>query len=153
MRLTKTMPPIVIPDKVFIEERAFVETDGAGTYTAEVAIPVGARVLDVRWNNTALWTAVTSATLNVGDSDDPDGYFSAIDLKTGPAIDVNGAGGMSAIIGAATEAGAYKGLSKKYDAGGSITATIVTVGGTGDAGNSALTVLYCVPTIDNAIKA
>jgi hypothetical protein len=37
--------------------------------------------------------------LNIGDGDDADGYFAAIDLKTTPIADVNHAGGISSFLG------------------------------------------------------
>ena len=138
---------------VIVEERSFTETTGAGTYTATVAIPAGASVLDVIWDNTVLWTAATSATLNVGDGDDSDGYITGVDVKAAPAADVNGAGGISS-KGEDTGTGAYKGLVKKYSTGGTITATVVTIGASGNAGRSKLFVIYALPaSVIAAIKA
>ena len=79
---------------VMARSRHFVESDGPGTYTATVPIPIDATVLDVRFSNQFLWSAAT-ARLNVGDADDPDGYFADVDLKTFPVASVNGAGGIS----------------------------------------------------------
>jgi len=174
------------------EHRMFIEMAGAGTYTATINLPAHATVLDVRFSNSALWTADVSATLNVGDADDPDGYFSGVDLKTTPAASVHGAGGISSFLGGVgaetytptnvttdrafdanntsldeiadvlgtllndlkktTGAGAYAGLSKYSSNYQTITATIVTVGATGAAGRSRLTVIYAVSQGVNADK-
>jgi len=124
-----------------IESRSFTETAVAGTYTATVTIPTNAVVLDVIFKNSVVWNNSGTAVLNVGDADDPDGYITNVDVKTAPAADVNGAGGISS-KNEDTGTGAYKGLIKKYTTGGTITATIVTAGATGTAGRSSLYVIY-----------
>lgn len=140
-------------DQVVTAERTFTETTAAGTYTATVAVPAGATVLDVIWRNTALWTAATSATLNVGDDDDNDGYIAAVDLKSAPAADVNGAGGISTKA-SSTGTGAMKGAGGRYCAAAkTLTATVVTVGSTGNAGRSRLLVEYSQPVAEAATKA
>jgi len=137
---------------VFTEVRSFTETAEAGTYTATVVLPAGATVLDVRWSNQALWTAATSATLDVGDGDDPDGYFDAVDLQAAPIADVNGAGGISSFL-KDTGAGLYSGLTKYSASAQTITATVVTVGATGSAGRSRLRVLWSIAPVTAATKA
>jgi len=135
-----------------IETRSFTETAVAGTYTATVSIPANAIVLDVIFKNSVVWNNNGTATLNVGDVDDPDGYITAVDVKTAPIADVNGAGGISS-KNEDTGTGAYKGLFKKYTAGGTITASIVTTGATGTAGRSSLYVIYAMNQTDvSAIK-
>src|SRR3990172_11751838 len=66
---------------IVAQEVLFVETTGAGVYTGSVNIPAGATILNVRVRNTAAWTATSSATLIVGDTADPNGFYDAIDLK------------------------------------------------------------------------
>lgn len=132
--------------------RTFTETTGAATYTATVALPAGSIVHDVIWHNTAVWTASTSATLDVGDDDDADGYFTAIDLTAAPVADTVGAGGVSSFKGD-TGAGAYSGLTKYCAVAKTITATVVTVGASGNAGRSRLFVAYATPTAVAAVKA
>jgi hypothetical protein len=134
--------PSMLSSGVLTEVRTFIQTAGAGVYTAIVEIPSECMVLDVRWMNDALWGAATSATLNVGDADDVDGYFAAVDLKAAPIANVNGAGGISCFL-KDTGAGAYAGLTKYSSSLLVITAT-VTVVGTGTGGKSWLTVLYTV---------
>jgi len=136
---------------VIVKSRHFTESGAAGTYTATVAVPSYATVLDVRWSNQALWTAGTSATLNVGDTEDADGYFDAVDVKAAPIADVNGAGGISCFL-KDTGAGVYAGLTKHLPAGTTITATVVTVGTSGTAGRSRLTVVYAAGLGEGAAK-
>lgn len=55
--------------------------DGSGTsYTGTVEIPAGAVVHDVCFTSTVLWDG-TSASLDIGDDDDPNGWFAAVNLK------------------------------------------------------------------------
>ena len=53
----------------------------AGVWAANVEIPVGAVLLDVVVYAKTLWDAGTSATLIVGDTTDPNGWYAAVDLK------------------------------------------------------------------------
>jgi hypothetical protein len=131
-----------------VESRFFTETTGAGTYTATVTIPANTLVFDVCWNNIVVWDAATSATLNVGDAGDADGYVINVDVKTAPA-----AGSTVSNLLSGTGTGAYKGKPKWYESAGLITATVVTVGATGSAGRSRLNVIYMTPTATNATKA
>jgi hypothetical protein len=135
---------------VIAKHRTFTE-DGAGTYTATVVVPGCSTILDVRWSNKVVWSAATSATLNVGDTQDADGYFDDVDVKAAPIADVNGAGGISSFL-KDTGAGAYSGLTKYLEAGTTVTATVVSVGA-GTAGRSRLTVIYAVGEGLGAAKA
>jgi len=127
-------------------EVSFTETTGAGTYTANVAIPAGATLLDVQWSNGALWTASTSATLNVGDDDDTDSYFVNVNLKSAPAADINnGAGGISNFLSSSGTGDSAGFVKTAGSSGFTLTATVVTVGTTGNAGRSRLRALYMLP--------
>lgn len=65
---------------VTTEGVSFVE-DGSGTsYTATIEVPAGAVVHDVCFTSTVLWDG-TSASLIIGDDDDPNGWFEATDIK------------------------------------------------------------------------
>ncbi len=59
---------------------AFVEDGSGTTYTGTVPIPAGSFLWDVQFRSTVLWDG-TSAALDVGDDDDANGYFAAINLK------------------------------------------------------------------------
>ncbi len=158
-RSTSATPPGAVPlvgsSAVVTVERTFTETTGAGTYTATVPIPAGATVLDVIWRNTVVWTASTSASLTCGDDDNATGYIAATNVKAAPAADTNGAGaGISTALSLGATAGAYKGGAGKYCAAAkTITATVVTVGASGNAGRSRLLVRYAVPVVAAATKA
>ncbi len=126
-------------------ERSFTETTGAGTYTGSVTIPAGATIHDVIVNGVALWTATTSATMIVGDVTDPDGYYTAVDLKAtdllaGESISFGLAGG---------KAGAYianSQVSPRYAAAARVlTGSITTVGAAGSAGRTRMTVVFSMP--------
>jgi len=136
-----------------MEKRRFTETATAGTYTATVTIPANSLVVDVIWKNTALWTAATSATLDVGDADDANGYFAAIDLKTAPLAATPTVPTSISSLLEDTGSGAYKAMQKYSTSAQVITATVVTVGETGDAGRSSLFVTYATPTAVAATKA
>ena len=117
--------------------RTFTETAGAGTYTATVAVPAGYTLLNISVTSSAVWNNTTSATLNVGDDDDPDGYFATVDLKTVPAA----AGTISTLPNVtAGDYGVYCGAPKAYAGVKTITATVVTVHAVGDTGRSTLIV-------------
>ncbi len=137
-----------------MEMLAFRETTGAGTYRGTITVPANSLILDVVWKNSKLWTATTSATLNVGDEDDPDGYFANINLKAEPveATPTNPVSWSSFKSDAGTKAGAYAGLRKYSTSAQVITATVVTVGATGDAGISYMFVIYATPIAVNASK-
>jgi|WetSurMetagenome_2_1015567.scaffolds.fasta_scaffold152250_2 hypothetical protein len=75
------------PGTVRSEAVRFLEADGnvaggnAGVWTASIAVPADAILIDVIVHATALWTATTSATLIVGDTADDDGFFTGVNLK------------------------------------------------------------------------
>ena len=65
---------------VVIQGVSFTE-DGSGTsYTATVEIPAGAILRDIGFVTTVLWDG-TSASLVIGDDDDPNGWLEATNLK------------------------------------------------------------------------
>jgi len=125
-------------------ERVFTEADGAaaGTYTADVALPAGATLIDIIVNGVALWTAGTAATLIVGDGTDPDGYYTGVNLK---ATDLLAGESLSFAL-AGGKAGAYIANSQvtpRYaDAARTITGVVTTTGSAGDAGVTRMVVLY-----------
>ena len=143
------MPAVTLPAAlsggVFVVEKAIAE-NGAGTYTATVAIPAGATVLDVIFRNTVVWAAATSAAMTCGDTANATGYYSSTNVKTTPAADTNGAGaGLSTRLSLGASAGTYKGGGGKfYATADTITCTVTSVGA-GTAGRSRLLVEYAIP--------
>jgi hypothetical protein len=133
--------------------RSFTETAGAGTYTASVSLPAGATVLDIIIDGIALWTAATSATMKVGDVADDDGFFTAVNLKAtdllaGESLSLESAGG---------KAGAYVAnsqVSPRYSASArTISGVVTTVGGSGTAGRTRMTVIYTAPRAADVLPA
>jgi hypothetical protein len=134
-------------------ELTFTETTGAGTYTGTVSVPAGATLIDIIVVNVALWTATTSASLEVGDGTDPDGYYTAVDLK---ATDLLAGETLSFAQNGGVQ-GAYianSHVTPRYSASArTITATVVTVGAAGSAGRTRVIVIYTIPTATAATKA
>lgn len=132
-------------------EATFTEA-GAGTYTGSVAVPAGATILDIIVNAVALWTAATSAALDVGDVDDPDGYYIGINLK---ATDLIAGESMSFAL-AGGKAGAYIAnaqVSPRYSATARVISGIVTSVGAGTAGRTRMTVVYHLPVTADIVAA
>ncbi len=130
--------------------RDFVE-DGAGTYTGAVTIPAGATILDVIVDALALWTAATSATMIVGDTDD-DGYYTAVNLKATDLL----AGESISFALAGGKAGAYIANSqvtpRRTAAARTVNGIIASVGA-GTAGRTRMTVVYSLPTATDTATA
>lgn len=72
-------------------EMTFTE-DGKTTYTADVTIPANSWIIDIQVHAVALWDDGSSASLIVGDVGDPDGYFTAVDLKATDLLAGEGVG-------------------------------------------------------------
>ena len=151
-----TYPPIAITQGaseaqglVQAREVYFVET-ASETHTGAIAVPAGAWITDIIVQAEALWTAATSASLEVGDGDDPDGFYTAVDLK---ATDLIVSGGKQTISFATTGGveGAYLVGSATHWTGlynasaRTITATIAKVG-SGTAGRTRMIVVYVTPS-------
>ena len=131
-------------------EMIITETDGAGTYTATLSIPSGASVLDIIVNGLALWTNAGACTLIVGDGVDPDGFYTAVNLK---ATDLLAGESLSFAL-AGGKAGAYianSQVSPRYSAAArDIIAEVIAASTGGGAGRTRITVLWSLP--DNANK-
>lgn len=132
------------------------ELTGDGAYSISVTIPAGAVVIDFIITAEALWDSATSATLIVGDTADPDGFFTAVNAKTTPAVGtslrpdtVPGGTGDGAYLGDTN--GEFVGpatanFGRYYKAGSIITATI-TKSGAGTAGRTWFHVVYVLPEV------
>lgn len=132
-------------------ERQFIE-DGAGTYTAEVDLPAGATIEDIIIHATAVWTAATSAALNVGDATDPDGFYTTVNLKAtdllaGESLSFAKAGGKEGAYITATHV-----LGRYAAAARTISGVVVSVGA-GTAGRTRMTVKYSVPLAADVVAA
>lgn len=136
---------------VVMESVLFTQTTGDGTYTGVIALPAGARIVDMGVDGQVLWNASTSASLIVGDDADPDGFFTATDLVATDLL----AGEINNIEHPGGKAGAYIAAEQRrlYQATTRNVIGVVTQVGTGAAGRTRLYVAYAVVTAANAAKA
>lgn len=125
----------------------FVE-DGAGTYTADFNLPAYATLIDIIVEAEALWDASSSASLEIGAAD-PDGYFTAVDLKAtdllaGESVSLLSTQVRGALGGAYTTVETSTHLNRLGSSSArTITATAVSVGA-GTAGRTKVTVVFAV---------
>ena len=132
---------------VVSEEVTFTE-DGDTTYTGAVSVPAGATILDIVVHQVALWDDGTSASLKVGDDNDDDGFFTAVDLKATDllaeqSINFDKTGGQEGayLAGTATH------WTDRYSASArSVTGVVTTGGQDGTAGRTRMTVIYSLPS-------
>lgn len=138
--------------EVVAAELTFTETSGAGTYTGSVTLPAGSTLLDVVVIGVALWDNAGTATLIAGDNTDPDGYYTAVNLK---ATDLLAGESLSFAL-AGGKAGAYianSQVSPRYHAAADTVTAVVTTSSTGgSAGRTRVTVVYAAPA-GNGISA
>ena len=141
------------PGRVLFQEVVFTIASGtaAGTFTGSATVPGGSWILDIKLFCENYFNQGTTASLTVGDADDPDGWFTAVDVKAtdivagaeAEVIDFNNPGG--------TE-GAYLVTStgeraRMYDAAARvITGVITTVGTAATTGELHMLVAYTDPT-------
>lgn len=142
---------------VYVQGVAFVEASAGTSYTATVEIPAGALVHDVGFTTTVLWDG-TSASLIIGDDDDPNGWFVATNLKAtnllvGEVLSAADDGTWGGLEGAyLTSAGRRGRVTAGVDSGwyygaASEVIFLVTPGAAdGTAGRSFGWVKYSVPT-------
>ena len=126
----------------------FTEDATNQTHTGDIEIPAGAVILDIIVQCVALWTA-TTASMIVGDGDDPDGFYTAVDLKAtdlilGESIAFGTNGG--SVVGAySASSGTH--WENQYRAAKRTITGVITVGTPATtAGRTRLIVVYVVPT-------
>ena len=141
-------------------EVALTETTGAGTYTGDIEIPAGAEILDIVVIGDALWTATTSATLEVGDwttggvALDADGFYTAVNLKATDLL----AGESLSFAQSGGKAGAYNTgtnthwTNRRSASARLLRSRVVTVGAAGNAGRTRVVVQYAMANAINATK-
>lgn len=144
---------------VRVEGCRFVE-NGAGTYTFDVLVPAYSVILDTIVYAEALWTAGTSASLEVGDyaftsgaigaAIDADGFFTAIDLKATDLLAGESLswsfGGAAADLGAYLDGTATHVLARTSASDRIIRFSIVSVGA-GTAGRTVVGIVYAKPRL------
>ena len=145
------------PGRILFQEAKFSFTQGAaaGTYTASVTVPGNSWLLDIKLFNHVAWDAGTSATMIVGDADDPDGWFTAVDVKetdlvagaNAEVMDFNNPGGQEGayLVTATGERAEMYSAAERI-----VTGLITTVGTASTAGETRMLVIYTDPTIPTA---
>lgn len=133
-----------------MEELTFTETSGDGTYTGTIALPAGARIVDIGVDGQVLWNSGTSASIKVGDGADDDGFFVATDLKAtdllaGEINNLEHPGGKAGVYIAAEQRVLYSSSAR------SVIAVLAKVG-TGTAGRTRVYVVYSAPTAVSVSK-
>lgn len=145
----------ILGTAVQAQSGTITETTGAGTYTLPFTIPAGAYLMDIIVDAVALWDTATSATLKLGDADDDDGYFTGVNLKAtdllaGESLSFAAAGGKQG----AYSIGSLTHWARRYfSTARTLTATVTTVGASGSAGRTRVTVLYYLPETDKIVAA
>lgn len=121
--------------------------DGSGTsYTGTIPILANTLVLDIKVRNLALWNG-TSASMVVGDDDDADGFFTAVNLKATDLLVGEVLSVMHSTLWGGTE-GAYivaaSGLRNKlyYTAANNVIGVVTPGAADGSAGSTLLSVEY-----------
>lgn len=135
---------------VYLAEVTFTQTAGDGTYTGTIALPAGARILDIGVDGQALWDG-TSASLVVGDDDTANGFFTATDLKATDLL----AGEINNLEHPGGKAGAYIASEQRnlWTAAARNVIGVLTQVGAGTLGRTRLYVLYAVGVATAAVKA
>jgi|GEM_PF-4329692 len=140
--------------------------DGSGTsYTGTIEIPAGALLTSLQFVSTVLWDG-TSASLDIGDDDDANGWFAAVNLKAtdllvGEVLDISNAenwgGAQGVYLVAATgrkgrvTAGVDSGIY--YGAASEIIGVVTPGAADGSAGRSFMSACYSVPTFTASTNA
>lgn len=124
------VPLPVDSQALILRDVTFDETAGAGTYTGTVAVPAGARLLDVLVETTAGWAAATAA-LTISDvAGGAASLLSALNVKAAQSKNIQGA------TGAFTNAYSSGKAGSRYAAADTITCALVTTGSGGTTGRT-----------------
>lgn len=122
---------------------------GAHIFTGTLALPAGSLILDIGVHSLVLWDAATSASIIVGDDTDPDGFFTATDLKATDLLafesnNIEHPGG---------KAGAYIASEQRklYSAAARNVVAVVTQVGAGTAGTAIVYVAYVIPAFTDVV--
>ena len=119
----------------------------AGTYAADVTVPKGSYIIDVQIHGVALWNAGTSASLEVGDADDADLYYTAVnckatDLAAGEVLSFGHDGGTLG-VGNTDDDGLIAGYQSAIR---QVKASLVCVGTACTTGETRIVVIWVKPT-------
>lgn len=128
-----------------VTKAAVFQAAGAHVWTATLPLPAGSIIHDIGLIGVALWTAGTSASAIVGDDVDPDGFFTATDLKATDLL----AGETNNIEHPGGKAGAYIASEQRliYQATERNIVGVVTQVGTSNVGTTVMYVMYSTPQL------
>jgi hypothetical protein len=133
---------------------AWIVENGAGTYNFDVLLPAGALITDIIVHNHVLWTAATSASLEVGDftnaatpvAIDADGFYTAVDLKATDLLATEGINfGFAGGVQGAYSTGTLTQWNNLYKATERIIRFSIVSVGAGTAGRTFCCVTYVCP--------
>lgn len=152
-----TIDPNDLTSGMIVESASFVEDATTTVHTVTIPIPAGATLHDIQVDAGVLWTD-SSASLDVGDTADPNGYFAAAnlnatDLLVGEQLRLSNStlwGGKNGayLVAATGQRGAATGnFGGKYVAGSNIIATVTVSSPSGTAGRTYITVWYSVGNV------
>jgi hypothetical protein len=133
---------------VVMQSVLFTQTTGNGTYTGTIALPAGARIIDIGVDGQVLWDASTSASMTVGDDGSANGFFTATDLNATDLL----AGEINNLEHPGGKAGSYIASEQRvlYSATARNVIGVVAQVGTGAAGRTRLYVVYSVVAVPGA---
>lgn len=142
--------------QVITESGILTENGAATSYTLSFTIPAGAILHNIRVIPKVLWNG-TSASLDVGDTADPNGYFASVDLKAtdllvgevlASANDDLWGGKNGAYLNATSgqRGPTSTNFGQYYAAGSTITAVVTPGAADGTAGRTVVEVEYTIPT-------
>lgn len=129
---------------------SFTEDSSGTSYTGTIAIPASSLVFDIQFRSTVLWDG-TSAALDLGDDDDPNGYFSAINLKAtdllvGEILSITNSENWGGKQGVYLVAATGLKSATYYAAANNIIGVVTPGASDGTAGRSFMHVLYATTT-------
>ncbi len=157
--------PIVMgnyPSEMFLAKSGRFVENGAGTYNFDIDIPAEAVVMDVIVHAEALWTAATSASMEIGfyttstgAAIDADGLFTAVDLKAadllaGETVNFSHPGAQEGADVTQAAIGAHV-RNRVSTVARILRARVVSVGA-GTAGRTIVTVLFAQPPMETITR-
>tara|TARA_R110001583_G_scaffold157212_1_gene309128 strand:+ start:713 stop:1192 length:480 start_codon:yes stop_codon:yes gene_type:complete len=118
----------------------------AGVYSISCVIPAGAYIQDIQVHTDTLWNADTSATLIVGDSADPNGFYAAVNAKATDLV----ANEVLSFYHLGGKEGDYvtdnNGVMTQYSSSARTISAEMTTVGAGTAGVTRIIVIWVKPT-------
>jgi len=119
----------------------------AGDFEASVKVPAGAYIIDVQVHGVVVWNAGTSSTLIVGDADDDNLYYTAVDytatdLAAGEVLSFGHDGGTLG-VGNTDDDGLIGGYSSSMR---EVTCKMTLVGTAATTGETRIVVIWIKPT-------